>query len=363
MTCLSSPTPRFHEFDGGRYFGTAHVVITQDYNQSWVNVGVYRSMLVDKNRLALHMQSGHDGAIMFREYQARKQPMPMVLALGVDPALWFTGFTHLPWGVSEYDYTGGILGEALPVIKGPYTGLPIPANAEIAVEGELLPDEEVPEGPFGEWHGYYANLGLEKVPEPVMQVKSIMFRHDPILTAVQLAKPPHEYTLARCLTQSGAVWDALDGCAVPGITGVWCHEAGAGSLLTIISLKTAYAGHSRQVGVIASQIPEVYGRYTIVVDEDVDPSNLDEVMWVVSTRVDPERSIEILRYCRSANSDPAVSIEEKRKSRILYNSRCIIDACRPYDWKQESYPIARMSPELKARLLKKWSKPLKGYLK
>ena len=104
------------------------------------------------------------------------------------------------------------------------------------------------------------------------------------------------------------------------------------------------------------------GRYTIVVDEDVDPSDLNEVMWAVSTRADPERSIEILRYCQSGNFDPAVSIEQKRKTRVLFNSRAIIDACRPYEWKHEFYPIAQISPELRSSLLKKWDAVFNGFL-
>jgi len=351
---LKFPVPRFHELDGGRYFGTAHVVITRDFSTDWVNLGVYRSMLVDRKRLAMHISSGHDGAIMLKEYMAKKQVMPIAIALGVDPALWFTAFTHFPRGVSEYDIAGGIRGEAIETVNGPYTGLPIPANAEIAIEGEICPGDMIDEGPFGEWHGYYANLGLEKVPEPVIRVKTVMHRNNPIFSGVQLSKPPHEYILGKALTQSGAIWDALENCDVPGITGVWCHESGIGQLLTVISLKSAYAGHSRQAALIASQLPELYGRYTITVDDDVDPSNLNEVMWAVSTRSDPERSIEILKHCRSSSSDPAVSIMEKRKTKILYNSRAIIDACRPYEWKEEYYPIAQLSPELRSDILKKW---------
>ncbi len=348
------PVPRIHELDGGPYFGTAHVVITRGLSSPWVNLGVYRNMLVDRNRLAIHMQSSHDGGIMLREYMAQKKAMPIAIALGVDPALWFTAFTHLPRGVSEYDYAGGIRGEAIETIQGPYTGLPIPAHAEIAVEGEIVPGEMVDEGPFGEWHGYYANRGLEKESEPVIRVKTVLHRNEPILTGIQLAKPPHEYTLGNALSQSARIWDALESCSVPGITGLWCHECGIGQLLTVIALQTSYAGHSRQAALIASQLPELYGRYTIVVDEDIDPANLNEVMWAVTTRADPERAIEILRYCRSASSDPAVSIVEKRKTRILFNSRAIIDACRPYEWKEEYYPIAQLSPELRASLLTKW---------
>jgi UbiD family decarboxylase len=141
------------------------------------------------------------------------------------------------------------------------------------------------------------------------------------------------------------VWEPLEGCAVPGVTGVWCHEAGAGSLLTIVALRTAYAGHARPAALIASQIPQSLGRYTIVVGV-VDPSNLQEVMWAVATRADPERAIDILRYCRSNSADTTIPIQHKRQSRALDHSRAIIDARRPYERKDEFSPIVPISREL-----------------
>jgi 4-hydroxy-3-polyprenylbenzoate decarboxylase len=359
---LTFPSPRFHEFDGGRYFGTGHCVITRDPESGWVNLGTYRIMLVDRDRLAIHMLPTQQGDIMFNTYMAEKQPMPVAIAVGVDPALLFASITRIPWGLSEYDFAGGIRGEPIEVINGPYTGLPIPAWAEIVIEGECLPGELIDEGPFGEWHGYYANLGLEPVPEPVVRVKTVLYRDDPILTCMHGGKPPHDYTLARCVTQSVMIWDALESCSVPGVAGIWCHEAGAGSLLSVVSLRTAYAGHARQAGVIASQIPQSLGRYTIVVDDDVDPCNLQEVMWAVVTRADPERAIEILHYCRSNSADTTIPMQNKRQSKTLYNSRAIIDACRPYEWKHEFAPIVQVTPEFRSHLLKKWETVFKAHM-
>jgi len=114
--------------------------------------------------------------------------MPVAVATGIDPTLYFASTDRsVPWGVSEYDYTGGIKGEPIEVIQGPYTGLPLPAHAEVVIEGECHPGEVIDEGPFGEWMGYYANLGLSPVPEPVIRVKAIYHRNDPILTcAIQV---------------------------------------------------------------------------------------------------------------------------------------------------------------------------------
>ncbi|MFH0913896.1 MAG: UbiD family decarboxylase [Chloroflexota bacterium] len=363
---LKFPVPLFHEQDGGRYFGTAHGVITRDPdNPSYVNFGGYRNMLVDKNRIALHVQAGKDGHIMLRKYMERKKPMPVAIAVGMDPALWFMSITGIPYGASEYDYSGAIRGNPTELVEAPYTGLPVPARAELVVEGELHPDDFVQEGPFGEWNGYYCNRGLESAPEPVIRIKTVMHRNNPIFTSVCGGKPPHDYSLPFCMSKSGMIWDALDGCAVPGVAGVWCHEVGGSQLFNIISLKQAYAGHARQAALIASQCGGNIGRYTVVVDDDVDPSNLHEVMWVVATRADPERAIEVLRYCRSNNSDPAVPIDLKRKlgpHGAFFMSRAIIDACRPFDWKHEFYPIAQISPELRTKLLQKFDQVFQKWL-
>lgn len=352
---LKFPSPFHHELDGGRYFGTAHVVLTQDPNEGWHNLGTYRCMLHDKNTLGLHISSGKHGRIHRDIYFDRGQPMKVVVAAGVDPALYLAASTEIPWGVSEYEYAGGLKGEPIRVMPGSYTGFPIPADAEIVVEGECYPGELKDEGPFGEWAGYYANRGLEKVPEPVIHVKRIMHRTNPILTCAQPSRPPHEYSLPRSIFRSGLVWDELEKSGVGDVKGVWCHEAGGSRLFTIVSIKQRYPGHARQAGVLASQVHSgaYVGRYVVVVDEDIDPSNTYDMLWAVATRSEPERSIEIFRRAWSSSADPALPVEQK-----LLNSRCIIDACRPYEWKDKFYPVAESSSELRASLLKKWGERL-----
>jgi 4-hydroxy-3-polyprenylbenzoate decarboxylase len=264
----------------------------------------------------------------------------------------------VPWGVSEYDYTGGIKGEPIEVIKGPYTGLPLPAHAEVVIEGECHPGDVIDEGPFGEWMGYYANLGLARVPEPVIRVKAIYHRNDPILTCAHPSVPPSELTPWTCIMRAAMFWEGIERLGIPGIKGVWCHEEGGSLLFTVVSIRQMYAGHSKRVGLIADQIAALKTRYTIVVDEDIDPSNLSQVMWAVATRADPERSIQILSHCGTSSADTTVPPAEKRKWKVtpkpLYSSRAIIDACQPFEWKEEWYPVAKISSDLRGQLLKKW---------
>ena len=198
-----------------------------------------------------------------------------------------------------------------------------------------------------------------------MRVKAVLFRDDPILTCAHPSKPPHDYGLMGSTSKAARLWDILEKSEVPGVTGVWCHEIAGGELFTVISIRQLYAGQSRQAGLIASQLTNT-GRYMVIVDDDIDPSNLNDVIWAMATRSDPERSIDIVRRCRTTSADPAISPQEKRKiksaPKAFYASRAVIDACRPYDWKDEFYPVAQASHELRLRLLEKWGHIFKQFL-
>lgn len=366
---LKFPSPLFHELDRNRYIGTGCAIIQKDPDEGWVNVGTYRVQVDDHGHLTLHIVEGQHGSIIMNEkYFARGQAMPVAIAIGVDPALWWASSQPgVPWGTPEYDYAGGIKGEPIEVIEGSYTGLPLPAHAEIVIEGECHPGEVADEGPFGEWHGYYANLGLSPVPEPVIRVKAVHYRNNPILTCSSPGVPPHDVSLAHAICSTVGLWNRLEvGWGMPGIKGVWCYEFGCGVLFHVVSVEQLYSGHSRQVGLLASQYPFEVSRYTIVVDDDIDPSNLEEVMWAVVTRVMPDQSIQILPHCHTSSPDPAVSPEEKRKYKMtpkpLESSKVVIDACRPLSWKNEWYPIARISPDLTAKILEKWQAEIADYL-
>ncbi|MFC2122575.1 UbiD family decarboxylase [Bacteroidota bacterium] len=349
------PSPRCHELDGGRYIGTANAVIQKDPDTGWVNLGIYRCMLVDHNRIALHMLEGQHGRVIYDKYLAQKKVMPVAIAIGIDPTLWFAAGQRIPWGVSEYDYAGAIRGEAIEVIEGPHTKLPIPASAEIVIEGDCIPNDLIEEGPFGEWHGYYANQGLEPVLEPLIRVKSVLYRDNPILTSLSPSVPPGEISLSRSIGLAATVWTTLEKSGIPGIIGVWAPESGGSRLFVVVSIKQLYAGHSMDVGLISAQCVGNLGRYVVVVDEDIDPSDLNQVMWAIATRTKPEQSIQILRHCGASSADPAIPVAAKREHKILFGSRAIIDACQPFESKGEWYPISRASSELEGRILKNWA--------
>ncbi len=361
---LKFPVPQQHELDGGRYIGTGHAVVTRDPETGWVNLGTYRCMVFGRDKFGLHISPGRHGRIMRDDlYFAKGESMKVAIVIGADPILWLASFNEVPWGVSEYDYAGGLKGEPIEVIEGPYTKFPLPARAEIVIEGECYPGELLPEGPFGEWAGYYANNGLKPVPEPVVHVKTVLHRNNPILTVSHPAKPPQDVGLVQSVFRSGTMWDELEKAGVPGIKGVWMHEVGGGRLFNVVAIRQLYPGHARQAGVLASQCRTgVYvGRYTVVVDSDIDPTNLGDVVWAIASRADPERSIEIIRRCRSSSADPALSPDKKEKESNptdTFTSKAIIDACWPYEWKDRAYPVAQLSQELRKSLIQKWGDQL-----
>lgn len=343
------PAPFLHELDGGRYFGTAHCVITRDPEDGWINIGTYRLMLHERNLLGFYMSPGRHGRIHRDKYYARNEPCPVAVALGTDPLLWLASTAPVPPRVCEYDYVSGLRGSPMEVITGRVTGLPIPANAEIALEGYSYPGELRDEGPFGEWTGYYAGRNR---PEPVLRVEALYHRDDPILTCSTSNRPPSDCSLHLTIIRSAMMWEDLERAGVPDVRGVWRHPAGGGWLLTIVSIKQRYAGHARQAGLIASQskVGAYLGRFIIVVDDDIDPSNTDEALWALSTRTDPASDIDIFRKCWGSKIDPMVP----KWSTSYYNSRAVIDACRPFHWIKDFPPVVETSPELRERLKAKF---------
>lgn len=344
---LGFPVPRWHELDGGRYIGTDDLVITRDPEEGWVNVGTYRIMVHGPDRLGLHMSPGKHGRVHKDKYHQQGKPFPIAVSFGHHPIYFVVASTDVPNRVNEYDYAGGILGQPLQVVNGPLTGLPIPADAEIAIEGEVGLEDVMPEGPFGEWTGYYAS---HQPAVPVIQIKALYFRNDPILCGFPLLKPSSGDNLHFSLMRSALIWNALDEAGVPDIKGVWAHPAG-GRFLTLVSLKQRYPGHARQAGLIASQCRSgaYLGRYVVVVDDDVDITNSEEFLWALSSRSDPAQSIEILRRAWSGPLDPRIPPDE-----VGFSSRAVIDATRPYEWREKFPKVSGASRELKDEVGKKW---------
>jgi UbiD family decarboxylase len=349
---LKFPSLRSHAGDGGRYIGTGDSLINRDPETGYVNVGTYRMQLHDRNTLGLWMSPGQQGRVICQRYWDKGQACPVVATFGGDPLIFLTSHIKFPWGSSELGYAGGLRGRAIETIEGPLTGLPIPATAEVAIEGEVPPpsEEARDEGPFGEWPGYYSG-GTEGTGEqqPIIRIKAVYYRNDPILMNMAPMWPGAPYDGLQF--RSGLIWDQIEAAGVPDVVGVYAFH----SYLVVVAIKQRYAGHAKQAGMAALNCAAAArnGRYIVVVDDDIDPTNIQEVLWAMETRVDPATDIERVDGCWSTPLDPRMP-PEKRDIGDNTNSRAIFYAVRPFGWKERFPKINRASKESIREVVEKY---------
>ena len=345
------PAPLWHEQDGGRYIGTGCMVVTRDLDTPWINVGTYRVMVHERDRVGLDMIPGKHGAIQYAKHMQAGKPFPVAIVVGCDPLGYLISGIEVPYGLCEYNYIGAILGRPVEVVRGGLTGLPFPSAAEIVLEGWAHPGEERIEGPFGEFHGYYPG---KAATAPVVRIERVYYRDRPIIMGSPPAKPPNDYSYSKAVMRSALLADALQAAGVPDVQGVWAHEIGGARMFNVVSIKQRYAGHARQAGHILAQcgVGAYMSRYAVVVDEDIDPANLQEVMWAVATRTDPELDIDIVKRGMGSKNDP---MAVANRYAAPFNSKAIIDACRPYDFLDTFPEVAEASKELQARLRAQWA--------
>ena len=209
------------------------------------------------------------------------------------PSMVMLGGIEIPYGKNELEAAGGILGEPVEVINMPKTGLPVPANCEIAFEGFIHPDDRIKEGPLGEWTGYYAS-GSESGARDPHRDADVSQRSDPDGRDPGGAAE-RQHLLFRRLSR-GAVWNQLEAAGIPEVKGVWTHEAGGSRFMLVVSIKTLYGGHSKQAAMVAAHCHAgaYNNRWTIVVDDDIDPTNFNDVIWAMCTRCDPRDQVDII---------------------------------------------------------------------
>lgn len=338
------PAPVWHRDDGGPYIGSGSIVVMRDPESGWVNASIYRVQVHDKQRVTVQFDhQGRHGAIIAKRYWDAGKPCPVAVVNGPDPSLFIAGFEYLPEGASEYDFAGAIRGTPLDVVEAPHTGLPVPARAEIVFEGHLSTDT-LPEGPFGEFTGYYA---ADKRPAPVMKVEAVHWRNDPILLGSPPMKPPRfHFGLP---FRAASMWSQLEAAGVTDVVGAWQHVA---QLMTVIALKQRYAGHSKRAGLFAAA-QSYMGRIVVTVDEDVDPSSLADVMWAITTRCEPSEQVDIVRSAWSSGLDPRITPEARARGETSH-SKLIIDACKPFGWKDRYPRTSAITAEEARAIREKW---------
>lgn len=345
---FSFPAPLIHDGDGGRYLATWHAVITKDPDSDWTNWGIYRGMIYSRNTLGVLINpQQHQGKIFYSKYAPRNKPMPFAIAIGCDPLSTFAAGAAPRTGENEVDFAGAVRQEPVELIKCETNDLLVPAHSEIILEGEVIPELMIPEGPFGEFTGFRTPMGTR----PAYMIKAITHRNNPILTFSNPGFPPCDDRMLS-ITESVAAEKALIRRGVP-ITKAYVPPEGALHLV-IIGLKKLNAADADSIKNIIQPVFTL--SKIIIVDEDVDVFNLNEVFHAFATKCHPGKGIRTGdSFCMPLTPYPTP--EDRRANR---QTRAIFDATWPADWSVESDIPPRVSfnevyPEdVKEKVLKNW---------
>lgn len=344
------PSPKWTSIDGGRYIGTGDNVIARDPEEGWVNVSTNRIQIQDKTTATIFVEPGQHLKMIREKYWKKGKGCPVAVTCGGDPLLVTISGTRIPWGMPEYDYVGWWKKEPLEVIKGPTTGLPVPACAEIVLEGEMAPleRESKVEGPFAEFTGHYSPAG----PEAVFHVKRILHRNDPVYLGVITYLGPGVMTWTKGPFTSARVWGHLDK-IISGVTGVWSPDEFGLERALVIALKQQYGGHAKQAALAALGLYPMSRRYVIVVDDDIDPSNMREVLFALGQRAEPE-TFEVIKGNWTSKLEPLLADPEKKRTKDVTISTSIILACKPFNWIDDFPPPVAIESKIREQVRKKF---------
>ena len=224
------PSPKFYERDGGRYIGTACFMVVKDPETGEINLGTYRSQVLDSKTVGAQILKGKRGDRILQKYRKMGQKMPICLIVGCDPLLMLAGSAMVE-NANEYDVVGTLRGEPVQVVSAPLTGLPVPADAEWVLEGYIDGDNPRLEGPFGEYTGYYTEELFHPVPKPAIDVKRIHHRDDPIFLAASVGRPVNDNHMMLAFVRNATLWTELTKMGIPGVKSVYMPPGGVWAVL------------------------------------------------------------------------------------------------------------------------------------
>lgn len=263
------------------------LVITRGPEKERQNLGIYRMQVIGRNKLIMRWLSHRGGALDFREWQQKHpgQGFPVSIAIGADPATILATVTPVPDTLSEYAFAGLLRNSKTEVVKSLTNDLQIPASAEIVLEGVIEPDEMADEGPYGDHTGYYNEV--ERFP--VFTVKKMTHRKDPIYHSTYTGRPPDEPAMLGVALNE--VFVPLLQKQYPEITDFYLPAEGCSYRMAIVSMKKQYPGHAKRVmmGVWSFLRQFMYTKFVVVVDDDVNVRQWEDVIWAITTRMDPAR--------------------------------------------------------------------------
>ncbi len=263
------------------------LVVTRGPHKSRQNLGIYRQQVIAPNKVIMRWLAQRGGALDYQDWRKTHpgQPFPLAVVIGADPATILGAVTPVPDSLSEYQFAGLLRGAKTELVKCLGSDLQVPASAEIVLEGVIHPGETALEGPFGDHTGYYN----EQEKFPVFTIERITMRRDPIYHSTYTGKPPDEPAMLGMALNE--VFVPLLQKQFPEITDFYLPPEGCSYRMAVVSMKKQYPGHAKRVmfGIWSYLRQFMYTKFIIVVDDDIDIRNWQEVIWAITTRVDPSR--------------------------------------------------------------------------
>ena len=268
------------------------LVVTRGPHKERQNLGIYRQQVIAKNKVIMRWLSQRGGALDFKEWQQSHpgEPFPIAVALGADPATILGAVTPVPDSLSEYGFAGLLRGSKTEVVKAKLSDLQVPASAEYVLEGFIYPDEMAREGPFGDHTGYYNETEMF----PVFTIERITHRKNPIYHSTYTGRPPDEPAILGVALNE--VFVPILQKQFPEIIDFYLPPEGCSYRVAVVSMRKQYPGHAKRVmmGVWSFLRQFMYTKFVIVVDEDVNTRDWQDVIWALSTRVDPVRDFTMV---------------------------------------------------------------------
>jgi len=268
------------------------LVITKGPHKDRQNLGIYRQQVIDKNRVIMRWLSHRGGALDFKEWQASHpgEAFPVAVALGADPATILGAVTPVPDSLSEYAFAGLLRGSKTEVVECQLSSLQVPASAEYVLEGFIYPDDMAPEGPYGDHTGYYN----EVENFPVFTIEKITHRDSPIYHTTYTGRPPDEPAILGLALNE--VFVPILKKQFPEIIDFYLPPEGCSYRMAVVSMKKQYPGHAKRImmGVWSFLRQFMYTKFVIVVDDDINTRDWNDVIWAMTTRMDPSRDTTII---------------------------------------------------------------------
>lgn len=334
---LKLPVPIWTvEHDPGPYL-TAPFVITKDPDTGIQNIGTYRCQIKGPRKIGLFISHVQHGRNHVDRYNQRDQNTPVAVALGTDPSIGLCSVAKIPSGVDELSIAGALRGEPVPIVRAKTVDLMVPATAEIVIEGFIRKNELEWEGPFGEFTGYMG----PRSESYVFDITAITHRRNPIFQAFLSQMPPSESSTIRGFGREAAIRRHLLDLKLP-VKDVHLLHAGGATGYLAISIKKEYSGQAQQVMFGAWAVDPTLGKFTVIVDDDIDVRDTFMVNWALSFRVQPHKDIFIAPNTSAGRLDPSQAAEDVPQldpSRVT-SSKIGIDATRKHKFPPNALPPA-----------------------